>query len=83
MIIEWFFCSRLAFLESFAIVFSKPKWRNGRRAGLKIRCPQGCVGSSPTFGILHLHFSSKEFPTVYNKLELLSKRPKHPQPFEK
>src|SRR3954466_11193875 len=28
----------------------KPKWRNGRRAGLKIRSPQGGVGSSPTFG---------------------------------
>ena len=28
-----------------------PKWRNGRRAGLKIQCPQGRVGSSPTFGI--------------------------------
>ena len=28
----------------------KPKWRNGRRAGLKIRCPHGRVGSSPTFG---------------------------------
>jgi micrococcal nuclease len=27
-----------------------PKWRNGRRAGLKIRSPQGGVGSSPTFG---------------------------------
>src|SRR4051794_35405765 len=25
---------------------SKPKWRNGRRAGLKIQCPQGRVGSS-------------------------------------
>ena len=29
-----------------------PKWRNGRRAGLKIRSPQGGVGSSPTFGII-------------------------------
>ncbi len=28
-----------------------PKWRNGRRAGFKIQCPQGRVGSSPTFGI--------------------------------
>lgn len=27
-----------------------PKWRNGRRAGLKILCPQGRVGSTPTFG---------------------------------
>ena len=27
-----------------------PKWRNGRRAGLKIRSSQEGVGSSPTFG---------------------------------
>lgn len=27
-----------------------PKWRNGRRAGLKIRFSQESVGSSPTFG---------------------------------
>ena len=33
------------------IEFRKPKWRNGRRAGFKIRYSQGCVGSSPTFGI--------------------------------
>ena len=29
---------------------TKPKWRNGRRGGLKIRFPQGSVGSNPTFG---------------------------------
>jgi hypothetical protein len=28
----------------------EPKWRNGRRSGLKIRRPQGRVGSTPTFG---------------------------------
>ena len=28
----------------------QPKWRNGRRAGLKIRSTQVGVGSSPTFG---------------------------------
>ena len=28
----------------------QPKWRNGRRAGLKIRSSQEGVGSSPTFG---------------------------------
>ena len=28
----------------------KPGWRNGRRGGLKIRYPQGCVGSSPSPG---------------------------------
>ncbi len=27
-----------------------PKWRNGRRGGLKIRCPQGRVSSILTFG---------------------------------
>ena len=27
-----------------------PEWRNGRRDGLKIRCPKGRVGSTPTSG---------------------------------
>ena len=27
-----------------------PKWRNGRRRGLKIPCPQGREGSTPFFG---------------------------------
>jgi hypothetical protein len=27
-----------------------PRWRNGRRGGLKIRFPQGSVGSSPSLG---------------------------------
>ena len=30
---------------------SVPEWRNGRRDGFKIHCPQGCVGSTPTSGI--------------------------------
>ncbi len=30
----------------------EPKWRNGRRDGLKNRCPQGRVGSTPTFGTI-------------------------------
>jgi hypothetical protein len=29
---------------------SLPEWRNGRRGGLKIRCPQGRVGSTPSSG---------------------------------
>ena len=29
-----------------------PEWRNGRRAGFKIQCPQGRVGSSPTSGTM-------------------------------
>src|SRR5258708_1137444 len=28
----------------------EPKWRNGRRSGLKIRRPRGREGSSPSFG---------------------------------
>src|SRR5262249_34174783 len=31
-------------------LIAAPKWRNGRRAGLKIRSTQVGVGSSPTFG---------------------------------
>ena len=27
-----------------------PGWRNGRRRGLKIRCPQGRAGSTPAPG---------------------------------
>jgi hypothetical protein len=27
-----------------------PRWRNGRRGGLKIRFLQGSVGSSPSLG---------------------------------
>ena len=23
------------------------RWRNGRHAGLRLRCPRGCAGSSP------------------------------------
>ena len=33
----------------FKTVFM-PGWRNGRRYGLKIRCPCGREGSSPSFG---------------------------------
>ena len=29
---------------------ASPGWRNGRRGGLKIRCPKGRVGSNPTPG---------------------------------
>jgi hypothetical protein len=28
----------------------KPRWRNGSRAGLKLQCPEGRVGSIPTLG---------------------------------
>ena len=30
----------------------KPKWRNGRRGGLKNRCPNGHVSSTLTFGTI-------------------------------
>ncbi len=39
-----------------------PEWRNGRRAGLKIQCPQGRVGSSPTSG------TWQALPSYCNKL---------------
>ena len=29
-----------------------PRWRNGRRGGLKIRFPQGSGGSSPFLGTI-------------------------------
>ena len=35
-----------------------PEWRNGRRGGLKIRCPQGRVGSSPTSGTVAAPFAA-------------------------
>jgi hypothetical protein len=30
-----------------------PGWRNGRRYGLKIRCPQGRAGSTPALGTIN------------------------------
>jgi len=46
---------RLANAERNPYAFSEtmhsmPEWRNGRRGGLKIRCQQWRVGSTPTFG---------------------------------
>ena len=38
-------------VQDILIVDPQPKWRNGRRAGLKIRWGNTRVGSSPTFGI--------------------------------
>jgi hypothetical protein len=34
----------------FQLSIAKPRWRNGRRGGLKIRFLQGSVGSSPSLG---------------------------------
>ena len=39
-----------AALSSFDISCARPRWRNGRRGGLKIRYPCGCVGSNPSLG---------------------------------
>ena len=36
-----------------AMLAALPKWRNGRRDGLKNRCPQGHEGSSPSFGTIY------------------------------
>jgi hypothetical protein len=33
------------------MVVGTPEWRNGRRAALKMPCPSGRVGSTPTSGI--------------------------------
>lgn len=41
-------CHELSYVAA-----SEPKWRNGKRGGLKIRCPNGLVGSNPTFGTQH------------------------------
>ena len=40
---------------SYLISTPVPGWRNGRRGGLKILCPQGRVGSNPTLGTSALH----------------------------
>lgn len=37
-----------------------PGWRNGRRNGLKIRYPKGCVGSNPTPGTIKIIRASGE-----------------------
>ena len=34
----------------------KPKWRNGRRGGLKNRCPNGHVSSTLTFGTIRYKY---------------------------
>ena len=36
-----------------------PKWRNGRRGGLKIRGPQGRVSSNLTFGTTPIDLTSR------------------------
>lgn len=36
----------------------KPGWRNGRRGGLKIRCPKGRGGSTPPPGTVRTSFNT-------------------------
>ena len=43
---------------------SVPRWRNGRRGGLKIRYPRGCVGSSPSLGTTVSICSEVQFQLV-------------------
>ena len=42
-----------------------PGWRNGRRCGLKIRCPKGRAGSTPALGTI-------PFPNVFHDFHQLS-----------
>ena len=42
--------------------WGRPRWRNGRRGGLKIRFPQGSGGSNPFLGTSlppHIHHLDK------------------------
>ena len=49
---------------------SRPKWRNGRRAGLKIRWGNTRVGSSPTFGTKDLRRLGVGFVSLTEALDL-------------
>ena len=40
----------------------RPRWRNGRRGGLKIRCPKGRVGSTPSLGTTSVTHSGATHP---------------------
>ena len=43
--------SLVLFAWSLRAIFMRvPGWRNGRRCGLKIRCPKGRAGSTPALG---------------------------------
>jgi hypothetical protein len=37
-------------LARIRVTDNMPGWRNGRRCGLKIRCPKGRAGSTPALG---------------------------------
>lgn len=49
---------------------TRPEWRNGRRDGLKIRCPQGRVGSTPTSGTTRLHVLTSRATRTLNTVSL-------------
>ncbi len=46
----------------------EPKWRNGRRSGLKIRRPKGREGSSPSFGTFGQVRGEPELPSSSPRL---------------
>ena len=48
--VGYILCFESVFIRRQTAESDLPEWRNGRRAGLKIQCPQGRVGSSPTSG---------------------------------
>ncbi len=50
---------------------TRPEWRNGRRDGLKIRCPQGHVGSTPTSGTT-VDLCTDEWSDPYTKHSVAS-----------
>src|SRR5215813_13600188 len=46
-----------------------PGWRNGRRCGLKIRCPKGRAGSTPALGTMtNLTVTSTSINLVLNSM---------------
>ncbi len=62
-----------------------PRWRNGRRGGLKIRYPTGCVGSNPTLGTNFRHgkaggSASHDFPGRSQRWTRLPRRPRTYRP---
>ena len=79
---------RLANAERNPYAFSEtmhsmPEWRNGRRGGLKIRCQQWRVGSTPTFGTAGFMWwtsagpATRVPPAGHLFAKLLASRPKN------
>ena len=61
------YCSRISkeIHDRVSAFNETPGWRNGRRKGLKIPYPQGCVGSTPTPGTTTKHLTITVFPKEY------------------